>query len=107
MWYIVLLTNVALVYSEWYSGEEKQKQTSTANNIWDAATPILTTSSIECILECQRRLRASYYVEKTNQCYCVLSENDKLSSKEIETLDGVFYKMDEPEVKDITFKRCC
>ena len=102
MWHFIFLTKIAFVYSQWYFGEEKQ-QTTTSIDTEDASKPVPATSSIECVLECQRKLRASYYVEDTNQCYCVLSENDKLSSNQNETLDGVFYKMDELEVKDITF----
>ena len=97
---LLLLTQATVVYSQWYFGEEKQ-QTTTSIDTEDASKPIPATSSIECILECQQRLRASYFVEDTNQCFCVLSENDTLISKEGETLDGVFYQIDEFEVKII------
>eukprot|EP00111_Clytia_hemisphaerica_P001987 TCONS_00005600-protein len=96
MWYFLLLTKVAFVYSQWYLGEEKQ-QTTTNIDVEDASKPVPTKSAIQCILKCQRRLRASYFVENTNQCFCVLSKNDKLVSNENGTLNGTFYEQSDLE----------
>ena len=80
-----------MVYSQWYTGEEKQILT-IVDPLY-ASKPIPATSPIQCTLKCHRRLRASYFVKDTNQCYCVLSENDYLVSNPIDNLNGMFYEI--------------
>ena len=88
MYFVVLVCQLCFVYSKWYLGEKKQ-QTTTSIDTKDASKPVPVTSSIECILECQKTFKGSYYVEKGNQCFCLKSETQKVfSGKKVE---GIFY----------------
>uniref|UniRef100_A0A7M5WK27 Uncharacterized protein n=1 Tax=Clytia hemisphaerica TaxID=252671 RepID=A0A7M5WK27_9CNID len=60
MYLIVFVCQLCFVYSNWYSGEEKQ-QTTTHLDTEEASKPISTSSPIECILECQKTVKESYY----------------------------------------------
>uniref|UniRef100_A0A7M5X5Z3 Uncharacterized protein n=2 Tax=Clytia hemisphaerica TaxID=252671 RepID=A0A7M5X5Z3_9CNID len=83
-------TQLVVVYSQWYPGKENQFSTTTDPTVY-ASKPVPAKSAIQCVLKCQRKLRASYFVENTNQCFCVLSENDKLVLSSIGNLNGMFY----------------
>lgn len=85
----ILLLQPMLVYSQWYLGEEKEL---TSDDAEDLSTPIPATSPIECILECQRKLRESFYVEDRNQCFCLKSEMQKIYSKQKN--DGILYRQE-------------
>ena len=87
--FILLLQQPMLVYSQWYLGEEKEL---TSDDTEDLSTPIPATSPIECILECQRKLRGGYYMEDTNQCFCLKSEMQKIYSKQ--NIDGILYRQE-------------
>ena len=93
---IWFLTKIALVYCQWYVGEEKQ-QTATSIDTEDASKPIPATSPIQCVLKCQRSLRKSYFVADKGQCFCLKIEDQNILSNE--KVDGIFYK---PTIVSIT-----
>ena len=96
---LLLITQAAVVYSEWHVGEEKQ-QTTTSIDTEDASKPIPATSPVECILECQRKKRESFYVEDKGQCFCLESEDQKIFSPQI--VKGFLYKN-----SDVSFYHFC
>ncbi|XP_066918516.1 uncharacterized protein [Clytia hemisphaerica] len=86
---IWFLTNITLVYSQWFSGEEKLQATTNTDKE-DVSKPFQATSPIQCILKCQRRSREGYFVENKEQCFCLKSEDQKILSDE--KVNGIFYK---------------
>ncbi|XP_066910072.1 uncharacterized protein [Clytia hemisphaerica] len=102
MYLIVFVCQLCFVYSNWYSGEEKQ-QTTIHLDTEEASKPISTSSPIECILECQKTVKESYYVEKENQCFCLKNEDQKIFSRK--KAEGIFYASKRyrncQEIKDV------
>ena len=94
---IWLLTKIALLYCQWYVGEEKQ-QTTTRIDTEDVSKPIPATSPIQCVLKCQRSLRRSYFVADKGQCFCLKIEDQKIFLNEKE-VSVIFYK---PTIVSIT-----
>ena len=72
------MSNLSVVYSNWHSGEIKQQQTTSIVDKEDSSKPFPATSPVECILECQRKLRESYYVEEKGQCFCLKSAEQQM-----------------------------
>ena len=71
MLFALLFTQMALVYCQWYVGEEKQ---TTSIDTENASILVPATSSIECILKCQRKLKNGLFVKEKGQCFCVSEE---------------------------------
>ncbi|XP_066918732.1 uncharacterized protein [Clytia hemisphaerica] len=103
----IFLTQITLVYSQWFVGEEKQ-QTTTSNHTEDASKPFPVVSPVECILECQKVLTYGYFVDTTKTCFCMKNKDQKIFSIEDENLNGTFYQQDQQGgvCPDIQRKSC-
>ena len=87
MFLIILLPQFCFVYSQWFSGEDKQ-QTTTSIDTENASKPIPATSPIQCILKCKRKWMNGFFVGERNECFCLKSEDQKIFSDE--NSDGIY-----------------
>eukprot|EP00111_Clytia_hemisphaerica_P017613 TCONS_00052115-protein len=86
----LILTNIVLVQSQWYLGEEKQQNTTNLDTK-DASKPVLVTSPVECILKCKRKGMDNFYVKDKNECFCLKSQDQAINS-DGESMQGIVYK---------------
>ena len=88
---LAFFTQIALAYSNWHSGGEKQP-TRSSNETEDASKPIPATSPVQCILECRKEEKNGYFVNTTDTCFCMKNEDQRIFSTEDKNLNGIFYK---------------
>ena len=88
---LAFFTQITLAYSQWHSGEEKQP-IKTSNDTEGTSKPIPATSPVQCILECRKEEKNGYFVNTSDTCFCLKSEDQNIFSTEDENLNGIFYK---------------
>ena len=97
MFFVLILTKIPLVYSQWYLGEEKQ-QTTTSIDTEDASKPFPSTSSTQCILKCEIKGMKSFYVADRKECFCLKNETQEILSADAPKMNGMIYKNHDDKV---------
>uniref|UniRef100_A0A7M5WQ49 Uncharacterized protein n=2 Tax=Clytia hemisphaerica TaxID=252671 RepID=A0A7M5WQ49_9CNID len=89
----VFLTQVIVIYAQWYEKDLTNQPTTTSIDTKDASKPVPARSPIECVLKCKRNLQESYFVEEKQLCFCFQSkEQDLFPDDENENLDGASFQ---------------
>ena len=92
---IILSIQIDQVFSQWYRGEAIQRNSTSVEiqfNDGDTRKTFSTKSRTECIIECRKQSKESYFVEKEEQCFC-LSESEKAGGNKTDSNNyGILYK---------------
>ena len=95
MKWVLLILQIHLVQSQTYYESKETKLTAiTTDQNGNSSKPFPTKSTTECIIECQRNSKKSFYVENTDQCFCL----DKDGGQEIfsnDSLVGIMLQKEE------------
>ena len=91
MYFAVFLSQIALIQTQWYEGQNFEKTTTNIETgSGEVSKPVSASSPIECVLRCQRQFMDGYFVEEKQQCFCLLNKDQKIFSQdENEEQNGV------------------